>query len=138
MSPTLAVTQGAIDGLSGFIAQVAILVVAFATGTVSFDLSATSLGDVNWQVVLAVVLLVFVAALVALWRVRRLRRARVLPVLRSAWSAFAGADEVAVPGHRPLRDPADDPADVGTHPLDQPSTPCGGHPSAWWPAPSWS
>jgi uncharacterized protein (TIRG00374 family) len=88
VSPTLAVTQGAIDGLSGFIAQVAILVVAFATGTVSFDLSATSLGDVNWQVVLAVVLLVFVAALVALWRVRRLRQ-RVLPVLRSAWSAFA-------------------------------------------------
>ena len=119
-------TQGAIDGLSGFIAQLAILVVAFATGTVSFDLSATSLGDVNWQVVLAVVLLVFVAALVALWRVRRLRQ-RVLPVLRSAWSALRGADEVAVPGHRPLRDPAADPADVGTHPLDQPSTPWG-HP----------
>ena len=61
---------------------------AFATGTVSFDLSATSLGDVNWQVVLAVVLVAFVAALVALWRVRRLRQ-RVAPVLRSAWSAFA-------------------------------------------------
>ncbi|GAA3689844.1 hypothetical protein GCM10022399_01910 [Terrabacter ginsenosidimutans] len=87
VSPTVAVTQGGIDGLSGFIAQLAILVVAFATGAVSFDLSATSLGAVNWPVVLAVVLLVSVAALVALWRVRRLRE-RVVPVLGPAWSAF--------------------------------------------------
>ena len=87
VSPTLAVTQGAIDGLSGFVAQVAVLVVAFTTGTVSFDVSATSLGAVNWQVVLTVLLIVSVAALVALWRVRRLRQ-RVLPVLGSAWSAF--------------------------------------------------
>jgi uncharacterized protein (TIRG00374 family) len=88
VSPAVAVTQGGIDGLSGFIAQLVILVVAFATGSVSFDLSATSLGDVNWQVVLAALVLLLVAALVALWRVRRLRE-RVVPVLRSAWSALA-------------------------------------------------
>jgi uncharacterized membrane protein YbhN (UPF0104 family)/tRNA A-37 threonylcarbamoyl transferase component Bud32 len=87
VSPAVAVTQGGIDGLSGFIAQLAILLVAFATGGVSFDLSAASLGDVDWQVVLEVVVLLLVAALVAVWRVRRLRE-RVVPVLRSAWSAL--------------------------------------------------
>jgi uncharacterized membrane protein YbhN (UPF0104 family) len=87
VSPAVAVTQGGIDGLSGFIAQLAILLVAFATGGVSFDLSAASLGDVDWQVVLEVVVLLLVAALVAVWRVRRLRE-RVVPVLRSAWTAL--------------------------------------------------
>ncbi|WP_404388675.1 lysylphosphatidylglycerol synthase domain-containing protein [Humibacillus xanthopallidus] len=88
VSPAVAVTQGGIDGLSGFIAQLVILVVAFATGTVVFDVSGASAAEVDWQLLLAIVLLLAVVALVALWRVRRLRD-RVLPVLRSAWTALA-------------------------------------------------
>ena len=88
VSPTLAVTQGGIDGLSGFIAQLAILLVAFGTGAVSVDLAATSLSGADWRAVLAVVLLVLVGVVVTLWRMTRVRE-RVVPVMRSAWSAFA-------------------------------------------------
>ena len=88
VSPMLAVTQGGIDGLSGFIAQLAILLVAFGTGAVSVDLAATSLSGADWRAVLWVVLLVLVVVLVTLWRMTRLRE-RVVPVVRSAWSAFA-------------------------------------------------
>jgi uncharacterized membrane protein YbhN (UPF0104 family) len=88
VSPAVAVTQGAIDGLSGFIAQVVILVVAFSTGLVSFELSTAPASDVNWKAVLVVVLLVSLVAFVLLWRVRRVRD-RVMPLVRSGWSALS-------------------------------------------------
>lgn len=88
VTPTVAVTQGGIDGLSGFIAQIVILVVAFATGAVSFEVSDTSLSAVDWRLVLAILLLLAVVALVAVWKVRTLHE-RVVPVLESAWGELA-------------------------------------------------
>src|SRR4051794_25172556 len=88
VAPVIAVAQAGIDGLSGFIAQLAILLVGFATGTLSFHRSANAGREVDWLVVLAVLVILCVIVLVAFWRVKRLRD-RVVPVLRSAWAALA-------------------------------------------------
>ncbi len=86
--PALAVTQGGIDGFSGFIVQAALLVPALATGAVSFNVTATSTSDVDWALVLAIVVVLAVATVLAVWRVKRLHE-RVLPVLKSVWGALA-------------------------------------------------
>ncbi|WP_185749130.1 lysylphosphatidylglycerol synthase domain-containing protein [Humibacillus xanthopallidus] len=87
VTPAVAVTQGAIDGLSGFIVQVIVVLLAFATGSVSFDIAATSSSDIDLWLVLAVVILLVGAALLAVWKVKRLHE-RVVPVVTSAWRAL--------------------------------------------------
>ncbi len=86
--PAVAVTQGGIDGFSGFIVQAVLLVLAFATGAVSFNITATSSSDVDWELVLAIVAVLAVATVMAVWKVKRLHD-RVLPVLKSVWAALA-------------------------------------------------
>ena len=65
VTPAVAVTQGAIDGLSGFIVQVIVVLVAFATGSVAFEIAATSSSEIDLQVVLALVVLILGVALLA-------------------------------------------------------------------------
>ena len=86
--PAVAVTQGGVDGFSGFIVQAVLLLGAFATGAVSVDVTQTSSSDVDWKLVLAIVLLLAVATVLAVWKVKRLHE-RVIPVLKSAWAALA-------------------------------------------------
>jgi uncharacterized protein (TIRG00374 family) len=82
------VTQGAIDGLSGFIVQVIVVLSAFATGSVAFDIAATSSSDVDLKLVLAIIVLLVGVALLAVWKVKSVHE-RVVPVVRSAWGALA-------------------------------------------------
>ena len=86
--PAVAVTQGGIDGFSGFIVQVFMLVLGVATGTVSFDFAASSSSDLNWALVLTAVVVLAVATILTVWKVKRLHD-RVEPVLRSVWRALA-------------------------------------------------
>ena len=87
ISATESVTQGAIDGLSGFLVEAMILLVAFIASDVSLDLDVNT-GDVNWGLVLLIVVLVVAGLVVSVLRIARLR-AVVVPVLRSAWGALA-------------------------------------------------
>lgn len=84
VSTTTAVAQGAIDGFSGFLVQVAILLIALIAS--DFEIDTSSL-EVSWGVVLLIVaLLVFSLVLIVL-RVRRIRNA-VLPAIREGWGAL--------------------------------------------------
>ncbi|WP_141820320.1 lysylphosphatidylglycerol synthase domain-containing protein [Humibacillus xanthopallidus] len=87
VTPAVAVTQGAIDGLSGFIVQVILVLLAFATGSVAFDIAATSSSDIDLRLVLAFVILLAGVALLAVWKVKRVHD-RVVPVVASAWGAL--------------------------------------------------
>ena len=86
--PAVAVTQGGIDGISGFIVQAAMLVMALATGIVSLDFAGLSSGGVNRALVPTIVVVLAVASVPAVWKVKRLHD-RVEPVLRSVWRALA-------------------------------------------------
>lgn len=79
--PTAAVTQGAIDGISGFVVEAGILVIALIASDISLDLNTQ---EVRWGLLLGVVLGVIVAGIVTIFRVKRLRET-VLPVVREAW-----------------------------------------------------
>ena len=64
------------------------LVLGVATGTVSFDFAASSSSDLNWALVLTAVVVLAVATILTVWKVKRLHD-RVEPVLRSVWRALA-------------------------------------------------
>lgn len=87
VTPAVAVTQGAIDGLSGFIVQVILVLLAFATGSVAFDIAATSSSDIDLRLVLGFVILLAGVALLAVWKVKSVHE-RVVPVVASAWGAL--------------------------------------------------
>ncbi len=86
VSITTAVTQGAIDGFSGFLVQAAILLVVWLTGGVDlgFDVDAS---DVPWLLVIGVLLLVVAGTIIAVLRIEKLR-SRVVPVVTQAWEAL--------------------------------------------------
>ncbi len=83
---TTAVAQGAIDGFSGFLVQVAMLLVTLVAGDVDLNLDVNS-GDVRWMLVLGLVALAVAGVVVAVLRVRALRE-RLLPVVRQARGAL--------------------------------------------------
>lgn len=90
--PTVSVTKGMVDTFSGFLVQVAILVVALLTGTLtlsqSSDGSSTSSSDgVSW-VTIAVVVLLAVATVIVILKVPKLHD-RVVPEVKKAWGALA-------------------------------------------------
>jgi len=85
--PAVAVAQGGIDGFSGFVVQIVLLVLALATGTVSVDIAVTSPSGVDWGLVLAIVFVLATATGLAVWKVKRLHD-RVLPALKSIWRAM--------------------------------------------------
>jgi uncharacterized membrane protein YbhN (UPF0104 family) len=80
--PTIALTQGALDGIAGFAVEVGVLLLAVVATDISFSLSTE---EINWTLVLAVVLALIGVSVVAVLRIARLR-AIVLPVLRDAWN----------------------------------------------------
>ena len=81
VSPTLALTQGALDGLAGFAVEVSILFTVFLAADVSLDLDAP---DVNWSAILLIVGLLVVVGVVAVLRIDRIRNV-VIPALKEAW-----------------------------------------------------
>ncbi|MFZ0013512.1 MAG: flippase-like domain-containing protein [Acidimicrobiia bacterium] len=83
---TVALAQGAIDGFSGFLVQVAILLVVMLTGDVDLGLQIDS-SDVPWLLILGVLALLIIGVVVAVRRVKRLRE-RVVPILSQAWGAL--------------------------------------------------
>ena len=54
--PTIAVTQGAIDGFSGFVVEAMILLIAFIASDVTLDIET---GDVRWGLILGIVVGLF-------------------------------------------------------------------------------
>ncbi|MGB5016689.1 MAG: lysylphosphatidylglycerol synthase domain-containing protein, partial [Candidatus Nanopelagicales bacterium] len=92
IAPAVSVTKGAVDTFGGFLAQLAILIVALLSGSLILDTSASSASgsggrSVSWAVV-AVVVLLAVATIIAIIKVPKLHD-RVVPVVKSSWGALA-------------------------------------------------
>lgn len=84
VTSTVAVTQGAIDGIAGFVIEAGLLIVAFAVSDFSLDLDTT---EFNWPLVVLVVGLLILGTVLAVIRIERLRD-RVLPILGEAWDVL--------------------------------------------------
>lgn len=84
--PTAAVTQGAVDSLSGFLVEAVILLIAFIAADIPLDIDT---GDVNWGLVLAIVVVIVIGTVVAIFRIKRLHDL-VIPVIKHAWDSLAG------------------------------------------------
>jgi len=85
--PTIAVTQGAIDGLSGFVVEAGILLIAFIASDLSLGVNI-DVDDVPWGAILLLLLVVVIGIVVLIWRARRLRE-MVLPVAKEAWGSVS-------------------------------------------------
>ncbi len=81
VSPTVALAQGALDGLAGFIVEAGVLLVALIASDLSFDLDTK---DVNWLMILLIAALLIVGSVVVVLRIERLREL-VVPALKDAW-----------------------------------------------------
>ena len=86
VSFTASLVQGSVDTVSGLIVEVVILLLAFATGTLSLGLDT---GETEWGPILLVVAGLAVVVVLLVTRVNRLRE-WVMPVLREAFGALAG------------------------------------------------
>jgi len=84
ISRTVAVIQGAVDGLSGFLVEAGILVVALVFSDLSFDLGR----DTDWTLILTIAAGVAVVGGLLVFLIERLRRI-VLPVLMEAFGSVA-------------------------------------------------
>ncbi len=82
VSPTLAVTQGALDGIAGFVTEAGILIVALIATDLSLDLDTDA---INWGPVLLIVTVLIIGSIIAILRIQRLRET-VLPPLKDAWT----------------------------------------------------
>ncbi len=82
VSPTLAVTQGALDGLAGFATEAGILLVALIATDLSLDLDTEA---INWSLILLIVAVLILGSIIAVLRIQRLRE-KVLPPLKDAWA----------------------------------------------------
>jgi uncharacterized protein (TIRG00374 family) len=83
---TIALTQGAIDGVAGFMVEAGILLVAFIASDLTLDLDTD---EINWQAILLIVAILIVGSVIAVLRVQRLRD-MILPPLKDAWSNLRG------------------------------------------------
>jgi uncharacterized membrane protein YbhN (UPF0104 family) len=79
VSRTVAVVQGAVDGISGFVVEAGILVLALVFTDINFDLGRGT----NWGAIFAVVLAIAVAGGLLVFFIKPLRQV-VLPVLKEA------------------------------------------------------
>jgi uncharacterized membrane protein YbhN (UPF0104 family) len=84
--PTIAVTQGAIDGLSGFVVEAGILLIAFIAVDIPVDVDT---GEVAWGLILFIVVLIIVGTIIAIFRIQRLHDL-VIPVVKDAWGSLSG------------------------------------------------
>jgi len=81
VSPTIALTQGALDGLAGFAVEAGVLLIVLIASDLSLDLDTT---EVNWQLILAILVVLIVSAVVAVIRISKLRKL-IVPPLKDAW-----------------------------------------------------
>ena len=88
ISAAQSITQGAIDGISGFVVEAIILVFGFIATDLSLDIDMDT-DDVAWGFVLLIIVLIAVGVGVTIYRVRRLHDL-VIPILKEAWTALAG------------------------------------------------
>ena len=86
--PTIAVTQGAIDGLSGFVVEAMILVIAFIASDISLGINV-DVDDVPWGVILLLLISIVVGVVLIVWRIARFREV-VMPIVKDAWGSLAG------------------------------------------------
>ncbi|HSO50480.1 MAG TPA: lysylphosphatidylglycerol synthase transmembrane domain-containing protein, partial [Acidimicrobiia bacterium] len=86
VSASAAVAQGAIDGFSGFLVQLAIMLIVLIGGDVDLNLDVATT-DVQWLLVIAVIAALGIGVVVAVLRIEALRR-RVVPVVSQAWGAL--------------------------------------------------
>jgi uncharacterized membrane protein YbhN (UPF0104 family)/tRNA A-37 threonylcarbamoyl transferase component Bud32 len=83
---TIALTQGAIDGVAGFLVEAGILLVALISSDLTLDLDTD---EINWQVILMIVAVLIAGSVIAVLRVQRLRD-MILPPLKDAWGNLRG------------------------------------------------
>lgn len=83
---TVAVAQGAIDGFSGFLVQVALILIVLFFGDIDLDLDIDP-SEVRWLLVLGILLLIVIGVVTVVLKVRALRD-RIVPVLGQAWGAL--------------------------------------------------
>jgi uncharacterized protein (TIRG00374 family) len=82
----VAVAQGAIDGFSGFLVQIATLIVVILVGDVDLNLDIDP-SEVRWLLVLGVLVLVVVGVVIVVLRVKALHD-RIVPIVGQAWGAL--------------------------------------------------
>lgn len=88
VSAVAAITQGALDSFSGFLVQIAILLIVFAFGDATFDLSGdTGSSDADWGLILGLAVLVALAGIAVVFFVKSIRT-RVVTGLRQAAGAL--------------------------------------------------
>lgn len=84
---TVAVSQGAIDGISGFVVEAFILLVFFiSSDTANLDVDVD---DLPWGLIIVIALFLIFAVVFAVLRIQRLREF-VLPVISDAWGLLKG------------------------------------------------
>jgi uncharacterized protein (TIRG00374 family) len=86
VSSTDAVTQGGVDSFSGFVIQAAILVLAAVFGNLDLIPAGTTV-DVDWVMLLGILLVVVVASVV-MWRRVPVIREKVLPTVMQMWNGL--------------------------------------------------
>lgn len=84
VSPAKAVTQGALDSLSGFLVEATILVLVLVFGDLTIDVDS---GDQDWGLIMAIVLLVIISGVLVVRRVEKVHD-KVMPVLKDVRGTF--------------------------------------------------
>lgn len=86
VSVTVALAQGAIDGFSGFLIQIAIMIMVLLVGDVDLGLDVDA-SNIHWLVILGVIALLVVVVVIVVLKVEKIRE-RVVPILSQAWGAL--------------------------------------------------
>ena len=86
VSPTIALTQGALDGLAGFAVEAGVLFIALIASDLAFDLDTS---EVNWPLILLIIGVLIFSTVVAILRINRLRK-MIVPPLKDAWQLLWG------------------------------------------------
>jgi uncharacterized membrane protein YbhN (UPF0104 family) len=86
VSPTIALTQGALDGLAGFAVEAGVLLIALIASDLSLDLETS---EINLSLIVLIVVVLIVSGITAVLRIKKLRQV-VLPPLKDAWELLWG------------------------------------------------
>lgn len=81
ISPTIALTQGALDSIAGFAVEAMVLLVALIVSDFTLDLDTS---EMNWPVIAAIVILLIAGSVAAVLGIKRIRE-MVVPALVDAW-----------------------------------------------------